>query len=778
MGLLTYEFSVIGLDSIYRALAGVEARYVASCKRMEAASGRMGGAGGSARGGMSGGVYGASRAIVRDTEKLGLQVARAQEQAAVRSENRLAAIRRQSGQKWVREENARQRDMAHANERLNRETLRRQTSEARAATKAQHDFRKTIYGAGVSGAGKAIRGIGSVAMMGIGLGGVITGADAVHKAMKSEVDATVLANMAMGTDATKGMSRQQVVGMIQGAAGTEGIRTGMGKGPMLDFLREVQVKSGDIKGGVALMSHAADLAQGQGADMGDLGGMAGMLLSGLSKDPGVKNPAEVASQVLDQMFAQSKAGAIDPKILPSLIGPMLAAQRGYGGGTIVSRMGEIGAMMQLSTGTDAGGDASIAMTALKSTRAQIISHAAGSKSDLHKMGLDPFDEVYGPNGKKVGYDLKGSPLQLMAAVIEKSGGDVATLEKVFGRRGGTMIDPMRKAYMDAFLGASGGREDDKSIAAGKVAGVAGLHEVLRKSGLGAKFKGGEVQDAAQAVRETTQGKFDEAMAQLTSTLGTQLLPVAAQLAEKLTAAVPSIVAVTEAAAKLASFFLDNPFTGLGTIVAGYIGKEMAEAAIGDIIAKSLNSGAGGGIGGLSNAFGGLAISAGVLAASLVAAQIALASATIKKDNEDRAKDKAANDAAARARGDKVYANDVEQQSDSPFAIAKSVGKDLYSGKLLYNLGKDLFGGDVSHSDANDRQLIGGRGMGRHAVDEGGHTATAHAYAATRAAVALNAMSTAAEKANAALASLGGGSPAGAGKGSLPRPGANPVANRQ
>jgi hypothetical protein len=580
MALLQYDFAVTGQEIVFRALAGIEARFVATARAIErtaAQTGRsVGGTGGKAGPGTlaRGGVTHERNAIVA-AEKSAARIAEAERRAMARSK---VAEDRHWQQLHTKSADYRIKEQL----RTERVAERKLQSEAHAQMRRQQQFRKTIFGAAGSGVVSGLGAVGSAVGLGVGLVGGIAAADAIQKKMKAEVNATVLANMAMGTDATRGMSRSQVVSMIQRSAEIEGTRTGMGKGPMLEFLRAVQVKSGDIKGGVALMSHAADLAQGQGAEMGDVGGMAGMVLSTLGKDPSIKDPADMTRKVLDQLFAQSKAGAIDPKLLPQLVGPMLGAARGFGGGDLIKNLGEVGAMMQLSTGTEAGGDPGVAMHALKTMKAEIIEKAKNSKAILSKYGIDPFEYGIGPNGKKVAVGLKEGPIETMASFISATGGDIRPWGEVFGKRGMMMAEPLRKAYMDASTAAGGG-------AAGAAAGRAGLHEALRKSGLGAQFEEGEVGAAATAVRTTDQGKLDVAMNKLEETLGSALLPVVEKLIPKLEKLTPSIGKLADAVASVATFFIANPFSGIGILVGGYIVKEIAAAAIGEKWASAVKS---------------------------------------------------------------------------------------------------------------------------------------------------------------------------------------------
>lgn len=572
MALLQYSFGVIGQEIVYRALAGIEARFVRSAKLMElqahrTASGivrETGGVGGVGRGLARTGAIGPAgpSALARQASREAAMEIAAERRARMQVLRAREIAQRREQASWDR---IRQRGAAHSLREQRRLALREQRvlqSDARSHARAQHQFRRTVFGAGAGGAGKALRAVGSVGAMALGIGGSIAVAGAVQKQMSAERQAAVLANQAFGTEAAKGQTRAQLAARIGGVAVTESIRTGIGKEDVIKSMAGVQAKAGNIDVATTLAPFMTDLSQALGADLGDIGDMVGMTFGSLQKSGyGAAEALQMTQQAVAILAEQGKIGSIEIKDFASQVGPLLGAMAKFEGDPM-KNMSALGALAQLSAGTEAGGSAEEAMTALRNLSTDIIT-SAKTKGALTAIGVDPFSRQK-VGGKMVKGALK-SPIELMKEILVKSGGDLGIMTEVFGMRAAKLAGPLATAYR----GAGGGKK-----------GLAAIDEALRQSGAGATGNVKEIQESAAFARGSAQGQFDIAMAKFNDAIGSQLLPVITKLIPKFVEIIPSLTKLAEAFVKLAGWVLENPLKGLGAIVGASVVKEIAVVGIG------------------------------------------------------------------------------------------------------------------------------------------------------------------------------------------------------
>lgn len=587
MALLQYDFSVVGLNVVYRALAGVEARFIQTAKRMEAVAARTGGRVAGGGGGRAGGGGGRSaisenqrqsdketRYLVQQEEQRKRKLLQAKERTAMalrrqseRESRRLEMDQRREGERWRR--------LAQAS---SDKRLREEMAQARAGARAQQQFRKSIYGAGLSGAGKALKGIGSMATMGIGLGGGIAAAAIVKNAMAADVQARKLANQGFGTDSMKGKSRQEIAKELLASAGRESIRTGMSKESVLSAFEGIQSKAGNLKAAQDLAPWMIDVMQGQGISGDTMGNMVGMAFNATKNMAGVTDKAGMAKQIVEKVVAMAKAGSMTPEEAAAQMGPLMGEVM-KGGGDPLKTLGFMGSVMQLSAGSEAP-SAAEAMTAVRRITSDMESERG--RKGLKALGIDAYKKTM-IAGKEV--NVSRDPVEMLSAIIGKTHGDKAALGKIFNEESIKAINPMMELYRGGAKGAKGGSGADAHKA-----GLAALEAGLAGAGMYSEMGKGQIAEDAAFMRESDQGKLDIATQKFNEAIGTQLMPAVTKLIPKLTEMIEPAAKVTEALVKLAAFFLDNPFLGLGAIVSGYIVKEMAAAAIGNKIAALLSGG--------------------------------------------------------------------------------------------------------------------------------------------------------------------------------------------
>jgi hypothetical protein len=536
---LQYDFRVVGVGAVHRALASVEKRFAAHNASMNRATGTRAGA-------RAVSPAAAQAAAARAAEK--------QAAVAIRAEQRVEAAR-------IKQEHR----VAREREKLERQyyarQLRNQKRAALAENAARERGRKQFARSTVGTAGRAARGaLGGAATLAGGalaIGGGFAVSGAIQRQLSVEKQAAALANQAYREGG--GPSREQIKTGVMQQAQTEGVRTGLGAEGMIGGLRQVTAVSGRLDIGQQLMGFMGDIANATDAGIEDVGRTVGQIVQSLAAK-GTYSDEDIVAKTRNMMLGmagQAKVGSIEFGDLAQNMGKVMSSTAGFAG-EIDQLVISLGAMSQLAV---AGGASSAeeAMTAIMRFRDDLI----GNQDRFKSAGVN----VWADKGRTKIRD----PMQIVEEVLSKTGGDLSKADKLFGIRSMKAFQP----FQEAFVGAGGGE-----------AGSAAVMKLL-SSVTGAKMSEGELKQSSGFRVSQGDRQFAIAMENLNSAMGEKLLPVLTEMIPKFAELVPLLVKAAEAFAKFVKWIGENPYQNIGLLIAGKITADIAAAAIGSKVSAAL-----------------------------------------------------------------------------------------------------------------------------------------------------------------------------------------------
>jgi len=571
MALLSYDIRVVGLQAVNRALRSVERR-VAALNRRQARG--LGGPGvrGSGRG--AGGSMAAELAAQR----------RANQQLIMeetRTQNKLRVVKERGRQQRIRDA---RRGAAREAREERKASRRRGTLAGRTMGRTGQSLRSGMRAVGTVGAG----------LLAIGGGFALSGAISAEKQLQAT--AAALANQARGTAGGGGKSFQQLKGEALKTARAEGLKSGQGPEAVIGGMRQFQAITGRFDIAQQMAGYMTELADATDAGLGDVGRTAGQIFQAIEATGKPAQEAMTATmKIMDAMAGQSKIGSIEMQDLAKEMGKLMSATANFGGdvGDLAAKMG---AMAQTAI---AGGASSAAeaMTALMRFADDLVQRGAASPV-YKRTGIDVFNrEKIG--GKEVRATLK-DPLELIKTIVGGTKGDIAKISSMFGIRAKKAVDPFARIYREAEQKQAG-------------TGLKAIEDRFKQF-MDVTLTAPQRKEAATNRRAQADRQFDMAMQKFNDAIGQELLPVITKLVPKFVELIPILTKGAEMLGKFISWFAENPYKGIGAIIAASVAKDIAAAGIGSLIRKMLGGGGGaGGPGGGKGGLGGLAPLAGVVA---------------------------------------------------------------------------------------------------------------------------------------------------------------------
>lgn len=549
---LQYDISVVGMQRVNQALAGIERRFAQHNARVTREIGGGSHLGVAARSaarpgrakddaartiaGIAGIGKVARDAAHRDTmrqiqaEKTArVQAARA---ATTAERQRLAAMRKG----FVEMSRA-----AHvADRQARREALSSRRSFARGTMGALGGAAGTV--AGIGKAGLALAGVGGTAMAGV----------AISTEMSERAKASQLANQA-GNPALKGQLLNESRN-VRGFTGAEAL------GGMDAFV----TKTGDLETARKIIGDLGTLSLATGANLDDLGETAGQAFNVIRdqvKDP--KQQLVELNGIMTALAQQGNMGAVEIKDLARDFGKLGAATRGFEGGApeLLRTMGAFAQLAVARGGAEGSADASTAS-------ARLVGDIVTNKKKFKKLGI-------GIKSESDPTKLR-DPMAIMQDVLEKTGGDVEKTSGLFGIESAKIFKGLSAVYSEA--------EKNK-----KGSGRAAVDAEFKRF-QGATLDPKALKERAASRLSDPDLQFKETMKGLNSALAKELMPVVTMLGGKLKEATPAIGAFAKQLAELAIWLGSNPWKGLGIVVGAAIGKEIAAASIKSLIEKAIMSG--------------------------------------------------------------------------------------------------------------------------------------------------------------------------------------------
>jgi hypothetical protein len=553
---LQYDFSVVGLRVVYKALAGVERRFARSARAMVQMANKAG-----AKAAKAG--AGTGKAATAKRMAAGKAVADAETQARLRGERKVRAQRERDA---IRESNRRVRLAQN-------EAIAGARARERADRMARTTFRRNLIGGARQRVGRTLRGAGRIAGGALALGGGFAIASAIGTEKRARARAAALANQAFGTEGSGGLNRQQLMNRALEVARPLGVESGKGAEGVLDAMRQFQAIAGSFKGGTDLAKFMTSLADATDADLGDVGRTAGQVFQNVYNQlTSIEDPAERYAQtvlktksIMAVVAGQAKIGSIEMSDMAQQMGKLMSSTAAYKG-DVADLANTMGAVGQLAI---AGGAASPeeAMTALMRMSSDISQRGAGA---FKKAGINVFaDEAQ---------TMLLDPAEIIMRTVTKTGGALPAMGKLLGIRSRKAFDPFRKAYVEAGGGAKG---------------EGAMREMFERFKV-QKMTEGEVTTSAAFRRAQDDKQFAIAVAKFNQAIGQQMLPAVTALIPEFVKLLPVLTKAAEGFAAFVKWFGENPLKKLGGLVLLAIVKDIAMAGIGAAVSSAITRAIAGG----------------------------------------------------------------------------------------------------------------------------------------------------------------------------------------
>jgi len=421
--------------------------------------------------------------------------------AAARSSARAAeSLDRQRSRALIAQHRDHERSRLQAERAADRAATRRGGTPAKMA----RGFARGVHGV----VGGAARIVGT----GAAIAGGFAAAEAIREDSAIRRSASQLANQA-GTPELKGKLAQESRG-VRGFTGEE----------VLGGMSEFVTKTGDLDTARAIIGDLGQLSLATGANLGDLGATAGQAFNVL-KDQ-IADPVERVKQLnalMGVLAQQGAMGAVEIRDLAQDFGKLGAATRGFEG-TAPDLLRTMGAFAQVAVargGAESSADASTAAS-------RLVNDMVMHKKKFSGLGINIKSE-------KDPTKLR-NPMEIMADVLEKTGGDVEKTSGLFGLESGKIFKGFAATYSEA---------EKKQKGSGRGAVMA---EFQRYSG--AELAPEEIKKRAESRMEDPDMQFSEAAKSFNEAVSKELMPAITKLIPPFVALTPAIGGVLEAFAKL------------------------------------------------------------------------------------------------------------------------------------------------------------------------------------------------------------------------------------
>jgi hypothetical protein len=528
------EYSITADDKqLRRVLRGVETEAKSMNRRM-------------ARDAQAAPIAQARRASTSTTSRAELQAAKALERA------RLQAVKTEERAKLQAD-----RNVSRAAEQLDRQRSRGLMQQIREQERAQEQSRaareRTARRVGSGAASSIGRGMGTVARVGgaaLGLLGGFSAAGALEEQMAIKRQATQVA-LSAGDPTQKAALEKEALG-VKGFTGTETL------GALGGFVQ----KTGDLGAGRADIKTLGALALASTSDFGEMGEAAGQAFNVIRdtiKDP--VQQVEALNEVLRTLVGQGQLGAVEIKDMTTELAGLGAASRAFTGGP-VELLKTMGAMAQASVARGGARDAAEATSAVTRFAADLTKHPA--QKALGGLGVNVFADK--------GRTKLKDPREIMGDIMDKTHGDLAKIEEVLNAESKKALAGFAPLYLAA--------EKQK-----KGTGRAAINAEFERFN-SATPSMDEINKRAALRLEDPDMQLKDTMKAFNAAVGNELIPVLTRMVPKFTESIPSIAKFTEGVAKAGEFLLENPFKGIGLIIAASVTKDIAAAGLGSLL-KSL-----------------------------------------------------------------------------------------------------------------------------------------------------------------------------------------------
>lgn len=568
-------------------------------------------------------------------------------------------------------------------------------------TQRRRQFASTVSGAAVGSVRSMIGATMQVGAAALTLGGGLSVTAAATRAMSAENASVALANSMFNPNdkeqqawlAKNGkggrFDNKQIIGLASRAQALYGID----KDELARGWQDYVAKSSDWKAiatpeGQQTMLELAKYSKATGTDFGQLMGAAGSLR--------VQNENLKPNEMLEMMRAiigQGKMGAVEMKDLAAHASVVTSGAGSYGMEHKKAQQALLG-LSQIAIQTS--GSPAEAATAVARFGSDVQHHAKDMKSNF---GIDAIAD------KKTGA-LK-SPSEILAEIFEKTGGNTAKFGEGkgnvgLGRESVRIANALAPKYREAVDTARAKGEVDETKLA-HIGAEAVRNYVQRFENAGYDKK--NIDEDLTRVMATTSERFNKVTKDLLEKLEARVIPFLEKLAVVLEKDAPQIEKFMNALAKAANWLAENPWEGIGAVIAGKLTADIAAAAVGQKVQETLttlikNSMGAGSAAGSPGALGGVGIGTAGLIAAGATMQISALYADVMEVKQWRDAGKAEGEsiAAAMKSGDpdrvaaaKTRLNEANDQASTIRTIASYIntGINTYSDALTFGASRGL-----------------------------------------------------------------------------------------
>lgn len=550
-----------------------------------------------------------------------------------------------------------------------REEAHKQEQIARDLAARRRQFAERIGGAAVSSVGSMASTAASWGGAALTLGGALSVTTAAQKYLGAESASISLANSMYNPNDKEQQAWLRSQGKtrfddkaIMSLAGQAQAASGIGKDQLASGWQDYIAKSSDWKSvatkeGQGTLVELAKMAKATGTDFGQLMSAAGSLR--------VQNESLKPDEMLQMMrviIGQGKMGAVEMKDLASHASVVTSGAGSYAMNQTDAQKALLG-LSQIAIRTS--GSPAEAATAV----ARFSSDVQHKSKDMKKsFGIDAIAD------KKTGA-LK-APSELLADIFEKTQGNSAKFGEGKGNVGlgresvriAQALMPTYKAAVDIAKGK--GVKDDKELA--KVGAEAVRKEVQKFEKAGYDQK--DIDEDLKRTLAGTQERFNKVIIDLTEKLESRVVPYLEKLAAALEKNAPELERFMGALDKVATWLVENPWSGLGAAVTAKITADIGAAALGTAVKDTLTTLIANSMGGAAGANGAKALGgAGLGTAGAVAAMAVLTVDALYVTSAEIMEWKA----AGRADGERV-ANDMKSGDMGRMQGASAELKEAHS----------------------------------------------------------------------------------------------------
>ncbi|HEY2516945.1 MAG TPA: hypothetical protein VGI39_39005 [Polyangiaceae bacterium] len=561
--------------------------------------------------------------LSREAARAGKERERAAEQFAAKessAEKRIAQDRERYTREATRDRERAARDReriatqeAKTEERIFRQSLREranldhQAQMQRQATRQRRaQYASTISGAIGSGTGRVVNTALTLGGAALAIGGGFSIADSLRNEMQFKEASVQASNAAfVEGDATRTRAAASPEKIMALARHVEKA-TNFDKTDLANYIHEYVGNASDFAGistpskatGRSNLEEFAMMARGSGGDLGQYVRAAAAMKAAkpeMSQDELLQN--------MRGIIGGGKKGNLPLEQLAANVGTITETAGFYGGDVRINQQKLLG-LAQL-VGPATGGDAAETATAVKHLGEDVMRKG-------HKKGM-PLKDIYvGGNPAK---GLLG-PEELLPNVFKATKGRADLAQEILGERGMKVF----AALTDTYRGAEA-QQKGSGYGAVKSKVIDFEQSSYAESNVGADF--------SRVMAEDSQ-KLSAAMIHLEEVIAEKGTPILERWIDALSKNPDKIEHFVDGIAKATDYLIENPWKGLGAIVAASISRDLAAAGIGaavrGVLTALLNSQAAGTVAGVVSGAAGRAgaalTTAGGVAAGAVAPRVA------------------------------------------------------------------------------------------------------------------------------------------------------------